>query len=310
MSADHGGAWTAAGLQAHGITALRVFGGALYAGTFDGQAWRSPDNGASWTPLGGSFAPDAVNDVQRVGTLLYAAVNGRGVYRMPEGGSTWTPVNGGLPEPNPMCLAESGGELLVGLQSSGVCRLNGTGDGWLPSGLEHNTVFCLTPTGDGAELLAGTWGHLARSVDGGQTWTDDSTGLKPWLAIKSITAGNGWLYAGLEGGGVWRLPGGASAVNLEPPPPPRLALAVEPNPFTPHATVRFSLERPGPVELEVLDVSGRQVATLLADTLPAGDHQLSWTGRDAYGAPVASGLYFVRLRSSGGERVSRVMRVK
>jgi hypothetical protein len=109
---------------------------------------------------------------------------------------------------------------------------------------------------------------------------------------------------------VWRLPGGASAVNATPEPPPRLALSVEPNPFNPGAAVHFSLDRPGPVELTVLDISGRQVATLLSEPMTAGAHQFHWSGMDAQGTPVASGIYFVRMRAGGSERVSKVMRVK
>lgn len=309
-STDHGATWVQSGLSTHGVMALRALEGVLYAGTWDGALWRSTNGGATWTLLGAGLPGSPLYDVCRFGAALYVALADQGVYRLADGASAWTSVNGGLPELEAHCLAVSEGALLVGLGFSGVYRMNPATSSWSASGLEHQSVFCLTPTGVGGELLAGTWGNLGRSIDGGLTWTDDNSGLKPWLAIRDLAAGNGWLYAGLEGGGVWRMAGGVTGVSLAPESPPLLSLAIEPNPFNPGAAVHFSLDRPGPVDLTVLDISGRQVATLLSEPMTAGAHQISWSGMDAQGTPVASGIYFVRMRAGGSERVAKVMRVK
>jgi hypothetical protein len=73
-----------------------------------------------------------------------------------------------------------------------------------------------------------------------------------------------------------------------------------PNPFTSSTAVRFSLARAGEARLEVFDVSGRLVATLLEGPQPAGRGHAFWDGRDAGGRPVAAGIYFVSL-SAGRE---------
>ncbi|MHB8080240.1 MAG: FlgD immunoglobulin-like domain containing protein, partial [Candidatus Krumholzibacteriia bacterium] len=90
-------------------------------------------------------------------------------------------------------------------------------------------------------------------------------------------------------------PGGAAA-----PPPARARLAAPyPNPFNPRVTVPFTLARAGTVRLAVFDAAGRLVATLLDAARPAGEGRVVWDGRDAAGRPVASGVYYVELRSEG-----------
>jgi hypothetical protein len=80
----------------------------------------------------------------------------------------------------------------------------------------------------------------------------------------------------------------------------------QPNPFNPATTIAFSLPRAGDVELGVYTVDGRRVAVLVDDTLPAGPHSATWTGRDESGRQVASGTYFYRL-TTGNETLTRRM---
>ena len=74
---------------------------------------------------------------------------------------------------------------------------------------------------------------------------------------------------------------------------PKAVFGIEqnfPNPFNPVTTIRFSLEREGYTRLDVYDVSGRLVTTLVNGTMPAGSHEVTWNA-----AGVASGVYFSRL---------------
>jgi hypothetical protein len=70
-----------------------------------------------------------------------------------------------------------------------------------------------------------------------------------------------------------------------------------PNPFNPSTAIEFGLDRMGAVALDIYDLSGRQVRTLLAATLGAGRHTVTWDGRDNTGRGVASGTYVARLRA-------------
>ncbi len=68
-----------------------------------------------------------------------------------------------------------------------------------------------------------------------------------------------------------------------------------PNPFNPTTTVPFSLPRAGTARLDVFDMLGRQVRTLVDGTLPAGRHEVSF---DAASLP--SGMYLYRLTTDAG----------
>lgn len=73
--------------------------------------------------------------------------------------------------------------------------------------------------------------------------------------------------------------------------------------------VRFAVETPvrERVLLAIYDVLGRRVRTLVDEEVPSGHRELSWDGRAARGESVRSGIYFARLTSVAGQRVSRVV---
>jgi hypothetical protein len=77
-----------------------------------------------------------------------------------------------------------------------------------------------------------------------------------------------------------------------------------PNPFNPRTLVSFAVGtergmRSRFVELDIYDLSGRRVRTLLADSREPGAYRAPWDGRDNDGTDSASGVYFVRLRIDG-----------
>ena len=79
-----------------------------------------------------------------------------------------------------------------------------------------------------------------------------------------------------------------------------------PNPFNAGTVISYVLAGDGHTTLQVFDVLGRTVATLVDEMQPMGRHRLSWDGRDARGLPVASGVYFYRL-TAGQDIESRTM---
>jgi hypothetical protein len=67
-----------------------------------------------------------------------------------------------------------------------------------------------------------------------------------------------------------------------------------PNPFNPGTTIKYIPPERAFVEIKVLDVLGREVATLVKQERSSGEHRVKW---DASG--VASGVYFYRLMVEG-----------
>jgi hypothetical protein len=72
-----------------------------------------------------------------------------------------------------------------------------------------------------------------------------------------------------------------------------------PNPVVRGTELAFELENPAQASLRIYDLSGKLVRTLVTGSLAAGSHTARWDTRDESGKPVASGVYFYRLESSG-----------
>jgi len=83
-----------------------------------------------------------------------------------------------------------------------------------------------------------------------------------------------------------------------------------PNPFNPQTTIEFALPDVGQVELEVYNVLGQKVKTLLNQQLPAGYHSVNWDGTDGSGLKVASGVYFYRLAADTFNSYRKMLLVK
>jgi hypothetical protein len=76
-----------------------------------------------------------------------------------------------------------------------------------------------------------------------------------------------------------------------------------PNPSTRMTHLGFHIRSPETVRVEVFDVAGRRVATLIdGQPFTAGEHRVTWDGHDSAGKRVAGGIYQIRLVA--GERVS------
>ncbi|MCH8837104.1 MAG: T9SS type A sorting domain-containing protein [Candidatus Marinimicrobia bacterium] len=70
-----------------------------------------------------------------------------------------------------------------------------------------------------------------------------------------------------------------------------------PNPFNPSTTIAYQMPEAGRVSLVVYDLTGNVVSTLVNESQPAGYYQTVWNGRDQRGIPVATGVYFYRLKA-------------
>ena len=107
------------------------------------------------------------------------------------------------------------------------------------------------------------------------------------------------------------LPVPCFATGVEDTPPARTTLGQNyPNPFNPTTTITFDLASPGYVRLDVFDVAGRHVATLVDGNKPAGPAEAAWNGRDTTGRPASSGVYFYRLLAGGTSQTKKMVLLK
>jgi hypothetical protein len=83
-----------------------------------------------------------------------------------------------------------------------------------------------------------------------------------------------------------------------------------PNPFNPSTEICFDIPKPSFVSLDIYDVLGRLVTTLIDEQLTAGSKRVRWDGRDDTGAEVASGVYFYRLKTGDHVEVKKMVLLK
>ena len=68
-----------------------------------------------------------------------------------------------------------------------------------------------------------------------------------------------------------------------------------PNPFNPTTIIEYDLPYSSTTNLTVFNIKGQRVRTLIDERQSAGNHTVTWDGRDSHGDVVASGVYFYRL---------------
>jgi len=71
-----------------------------------------------------------------------------------------------------------------------------------------------------------------------------------------------------------------------------------PNPFNPTTNIEFLLSRPEQVKIEIFNILGQKVRTLVDQYLKAGHKVVDWDGKDDLGKGVSSGIYFYRIKTS------------
>ncbi|HDR91002.1 MAG TPA: T9SS type A sorting domain-containing protein, partial [candidate division Zixibacteria bacterium] len=85
---------------------------------------------------------------------------------------------------------------------------------------------------------------------------------------------------------------------------------VFPNPFNPTCEIPFSLPEASNVNIEIFDMTGRQVARLVDSEFSAGRHSVKWHGVDETGREVPGGLYLCRMTSGSFVETRRMLLLK
>jgi len=100
---------------------------------------------------------------------------------------------------------------------------------------------------------------------------------------------------------------GTETIDPEGPTPGAHLQRIHPNPFNPHTTISFSVDRRQQVAVEIFDLTGRLVTTLTDQVYQAGSHMVEWSGADRTGRALSSGTYLVRLKTESRLEARKMM---
>jgi hypothetical protein len=306
------------------VAALAVSGGTVYAGGYFGSIGGQPRSGiAALDAISGAATTWNPNAQGQIDALT---VNGGTVYA----GGYFTSI-GGQPRNNIAALDAVTGvatalnpnaddRVLALAASDGAVYLGGQFHhvgGQLSPGIAAISVdtptatllaqFDATPTADGIELRW-SFGEPSRvaavAVERAPEATGPWTSIDPEVQVESgvtvaldLTADDGGEYfyrlvVQLTDGSPMVF--GPVSANRDESIPMRGLILKSPNPTPGGIKVQYAVARAGQVRLELVDVSGRVVATLADRTQEAGRYEITWDGASPAGQ-IAPGLYFVRL---------------
>ncbi len=83
-----------------------------------------------------------------------------------------------------------------------------------------------------------------------------------------------------------------------------------PNPFNPETTISYSVKNAGPVSINIFNIKGQKINTLVNESKAAGNYKIVWKGLDNNNKKVASGIYFYRMKSGNYTSTKKMILMK
>ncbi|MFH0883273.1 MAG: DUF4832 domain-containing protein [bacterium] len=175
--------------------------------------------------------------------------------------------------------------------------------GGLPADLPLGSYEILLSLPDPEPSLHDRWEYAIRLANEG-VW-EDTTGYNTMQDTLIVDAGA--CTTPYSGEDWFALVQSTSSAHIPQPVLPSRTVITNayPNPFNPMTEIDFTLDKTAPVRLEVYNMLGERVATLVDRTLSPGEHSATWIARGT-----ATGTYIVRLRAAGEIDSRRIVLMK
>ena len=296
-SLNEGDTWSPLNVPSFRMAPFINGSGHLFVGGYEGNVWHSVDNGDTWSPLGPGIESYAIQTVAagENGEIFAGCFSGI-IFRTLDGGANWENIP--VADTAITALACNGqGLVLAGTESGSLFRSGDFGATWVQTASLSSSITDIVIKNED-DIVAATVAHgCFASGDGGNTWFSFNNGLvNPYVHGLAID-GNGVLFAGTGGNGVFRNTSEITSVKSLPDDGRSFATLGQnfPNPFSHTTRIPFTLTRRSDVRLDVFDINGKRVETLFDATIPPGVHASVW---DAAGMP--AGVYLYQLKTEEG----------
>ncbi|HVK38238.1 MAG TPA: T9SS type A sorting domain-containing protein [Candidatus Kapabacteria bacterium] len=264
---------------------------------------RSTDGGAGWQEVLDVLDPQDFT-VAADGSVIAMTYNG-GIYRSTSNGLTWTLVapRRGIDELTSIGADARGGVFAGG--RSYLWRSVDNGQIWIQQYLGQNVHLASIAVARDGSIVTGVMSpstSAMRSTNRGLDWVDMSSGLDGEYPTKLAFAATGTVFGTLPEGLARSRNRITSGVGGERPVTGLVLDRPQPHPVRGESSVRFSIAESSPVRLSLFDMRGTEVRVLLDEFASPGASDVAL---DATG--LAAGVYALRLQTSAGVRVERIV---
>lgn len=315
LSTNNGLSWTAMNnglidteyLIQH-ISSLVISGKNIFAGSSINGVYLSTNNGINWTAVNTGLPEHAqIKSMAVSDSTLFASVALKGIYRSTNNGTSWTAANSGPGMNDIWSFTVSGTRLFASTVWNGVIHSSDNGTSWnyINNGLIGETYSMLH---FGGNIFVCSITYIYITTNNGASWTAVSDESNCYT-MYTIGMYDNYLFAASLDGQVWRRPLSDMLTSIENDNkilPTLLNLEQNyPNPFNPTTTINYQVQNTGKVVLNVFDVLGRTVATLVDEKKSSGSYKVEWNA-----ANMPSGVYFYRLQSGSFSETKKLILLK
>ena len=313
-STDGGKSWTpvfSTPAQYLGVNSIKDSRGYLFAnGAFGPPLFRSSDRGLTWSHVrSDSVFADLVSSLDSFNDTLYVAEANRIGYST-DNGERWSFLSVGWGNAGTVLFARQDSFFFAGT-TDGVYRSTSSDTMWektspvsdvvMGLSIADNNVFAAFMQYPSVKLYSSSIIH--------EGWQDVGLGLNiPWWAQVTFARHGEFIYIGTDNG-VWRRPL-SEMVTFVNGSTDRVPVAYQldqnyPNPFNPSTSISFTIPKQTQVRLQVFNVLGQLMATLVDESKPPGTYTVTW---DPSTRP--SGLYVYRMTAGNFVQTKKALLLK
>jgi glucose/arabinose dehydrogenase len=122
-----------------------------------------------------------------------------------------------------------------------------------------------------------------------------------------------YIVASAASGKIWRLNKSPLALGIEEngtTPSDYKLMQNYPNPFNPSTVISYNIPKAGFVKLQIFDITGKQIRSLVNTIQQPGRYDISFNGRDDYGNTIPSGIYFYTISTEKYTETRKMLMLK
>lgn len=271
------------------------------------------DGGYTWSTQFYQYDSLPLHDIHFTNPSTGCAVGEHGeIFWTTDGGSTWTQQSSGVVQHLwGVRLLDENTAWAVGIQGI-VLHTTDAGASWIPldtdSSYGYSEVMFTDANNGWISGGDNDTGIILRTTDGGTTWSTQNTGATTtMMSVHFTDADTGWAVGNL--GTIMHTTTGGTGISeketFRNTIADLLTIHNAPNPFSNSTSIHFALSQNSAANISVYNTAGQKIAVLIDALLPAGEHSITFDGKD-----LPAGVYLYRLKSDDQVQIRRCILVR